>query len=72
MWIVDMAFSDRLIIQAVEQLQGQKGVTITQIATHAHISLITTKRAVSRLEKIGKIERYGCGRRWGYEYKVKE
>jgi DNA-binding IclR family transcriptional regulator len=71
MWIANMTYSDRVIIRSIRALQGHP-VTITEIAQHAHTSLITAKRAVKRLKECGKIERKGGGRRWGASYTVLE
>jgi DNA-binding IclR family transcriptional regulator len=71
MWIASMTYSDREIIRSIRALRGQR-VTITEIAEHAEIPLITAKRAVKRLQIANKIERTGGGRRWGSLYEVLE
>jgi predicted transcriptional regulator len=72
MWAANMAFSDRLIFQSVKELQGRNGVTATDIAIRAEISIATVKRGLDRLQLNGQIERKGTGRRWGYLYRIVE
>ena len=71
MWTISMAYSDRLIIQSIRDLQGRE-ITVHQIAEHAAVPYGTAKRALSRLERSGQIVWVGPGRRWGASYQVKE
>ena len=72
MWITNMAYSDRLIIDSVRELEGRPNITARAIATHAKVPYGTAKHALDRLEKAGQIQRTGAGRRWGYQYQVKD
>lgn len=70
MWIYNMPYSDRIIMDTIKTLEGHEGITVTRIAESAHVSFITTKRALNRLESVGKIIRTGKGRRWGHTYRI--
>jgi len=73
MWMTSMAltYSDRVTLQSIKALQGRV-LTVKEIAEHASMPYGTCKDSVARLRAAGTISCEGRGRRWGYEYEVKE
>lgn len=72
MWTSTMAYSDRVIIQSLKAFGGRDDVTVHDIAAYTEVPYGTVKRALSRLERTGRITRTGKGRRWGSRYDVKD
>lgn len=67
-----MRYSDRLVHQALAEMTAgeTRAITIDEISEVSGVSHTTTRTAILRLIRDGKIHREGPGRRWGYYYEV--
>lgn len=72
MGLQHMAYSDQLIIPAIQRLAAMREpLTTLAIAAESGVALSTVQRRIYKLEKAGVIRRTR-GRRWGGYYEIVE
>lgn len=69
-----MAYSDYVILDAIKQLNLERGGFITheQISEASTVPVMTVRRGVQRLVQAGRVQRARGGRKTGYVYEVIE